>query len=521
MSAGIAFGAFIACATAASAQTPEGSESEAAPVRPSPSPSASPFSYSGYVRSYYFTRQNASNNSGVRFDFTPGAKYNSNAVNEATWNTGVALHGDYRFPGGQWQIGATYFYANPIDGPCVVPANHLKGAVCVTQIPPNTNSDDTVPGFTMSTFDEAYLSYEAYGFAGTLGNQLFTSPWANPSDSRLKPAAFQGGDLAYSASHNWTLEAADMLTFENRTSSAFTRQTLLTSYPAGGKGLPDNINAPGGQGIDTNGFVYAKAAYSNVPSGLSANGYFYGVSDLANVWWFDGKYALDKNLMKPFIALQGGFESNSGRSYLGKIDSQEIGVQVGATVMKGLRLTASYEAIPWRMTTVFLPKNVTCSNSNYQITAKGTTFAYFLPLNAAQCFTNENGMTQIYYGGWASPYTDGYSTDPLFTTTVTQGMADRRSPGRSWKVSLTYTSNNRRMIFIATDGWYDYGNALAPQSTRIWTLDGRYYLNPVTKGAYRGLFLRYRYAQRMQSNTSLLGGPPLFKYNRAQLEYDF
>ena len=64
--------------------------------------------------------------------------------------------------------------------------------------PPQTNSDDTLPGFTLSTFDEAYVAYKAYGFAGTLGNQLFRSPWANPSDSRLKPAAFSGADLAYS-----------------------------------------------------------------------------------------------------------------------------------------------------------------------------------------------------------------------------------------------------------------------------------------------------------------------------------
>ena len=140
---------------------------------------------------------------------------------------------------------------------------------------------------------------------------------------------------------------------------------------------------------------------------------------------------------------------------------------------------------------------------------------------------NSNGTTQIYYGGWASPYTDSYSTDPLFTTSVTQGMADRRAPGTSWKVALTFTTTNKRLVFMATDAWYDYGNALVPQKTSIWTLDGKYYLSPVEKAPYHGLFLRYRFAERTQSNTyfpigsTYLGGSPLFEYNRAQLEYDF
>jgi hypothetical protein len=517
----IVLAGLIATSGTSIAQTPAAPDEDANAAEPSPSPSASasPFRYGGYVRSFYFTRQNASNSLGTRFDYAPGAKYNSDGVNQATWSTGIALHGDYNFPSGGWEIGGTYFYANPMDGPCVVAANHAKGVVCVTQRPPNTNPDDTLPGFTLSTFDEAYLAYKEYQFDGKAGNQLFNSPWANPSDSRLKPAAFQGGDLAFTGLSHWTLEAADMLAFENRTSSEFSEQTLLTSYPAGGKGLPDNIVVPGGQGINTNGFAYGRAGYKS-GNGFSADGYFYGISDIVNIWWLDAKYSFGESRWKPFLALQGGTESNSGRSYIGKIASEDIGVQIGVNATPRLLLTAGYDAIPWRTDTILLPKNVSC-NSSYQISTKGTTLAYFLPLNAAECFSNSNGSTQIYYGGWASPYTDSYSTDPLFTTSVTQGMADRRAPGTSWKVSLTYTAKNERWIFLATDGWYNYGNALAPQNTNIWTLDGRYYLSPRGKGRYRGLFLRYRYAHRTQTNTSELGGLPLFKYNRAQLEYDF
>ena len=117
-------------------------------------------------------------------------------------------------------------------------------------------------------------------------------------------------------------------------------------------------------------------------------------------------------------------------------------------------------------------------------------------------------------------------------------MADRRAPGTSWKLAATYTSTNKRSIFVASDGWYNYGNALAAENTNEWTLDGQYHFSPVASGRYKGLLLRYRYAQRSESNTfcgasdtscpagaaigsSYLGGLPLFKYNRAQLEYDF
>ncbi|MBV9718399.1 MAG: copper amine oxidase N-terminal domain-containing protein [Candidatus Eremiobacteraeota bacterium] len=509
-----------------------------ATVAPPPPPTPNPLTLGGYFRSYYFTRQNATNNPGTQFDFAPGAKYNSNGVNQATWANAIALHGDYAWPDTGWHVGGTYLYSTSF-GSCAVPANNAKGAECVSQVPPNTNQDETLPPFALSTFYEGYFGYNAHGFNGEAGNVLFVSPWANPADSRLKPAAFQGAYLSYTTPSNWTIEGADMFTFENRTSSSFTQQTLLTSFPAGNNGMAPNIYNPGGVGINTNGFAMGKLGYGKPTGpGFSADGYFYGVSDLVNMWWGDGKYTFN-GPAAPYIALQGGTESNAGVSYIGKVDSQVFGAQIGANVTKNILLTVGYDQIPWKTDSIFLPKDVTCSNSNYQVTAKGATLAYFLPLNTAQCFTNPNGTTNIYYGGWASPYTDNYDSDPLFTTSVTQGQVDRRAPGSSYKVGLQYTSTNQKFIFIAADAWYNYGNALAPEMTNIWSLDGRYRFGHVGKGPYHGLVLRDRYIQRSLTNTfcgaagttscpagstlgaSEFGGLPLFKYNRAQLEYDF
>jgi hypothetical protein len=501
---------------------------------------------SGFFRSYYFTRQNASNNPGVQNVFIPASpkpKYNSNAVNQASWNNAIDLHADYHFAGGGWYVGGTYFYANPLDGPCSVAANHAKSSKttkpnCISQVPPNTDPDDTLPGFGLSTFDEAYVGYKAYNFSGKVGDQIFVSPWAAPVDTRLKPATFQGGDFIYTTNQDWVYEAADMLEFEPRTSSLFQNSTLLTSFPAGNNGIPANTYVPGGTQINTSGFLYYHVGYDPKPTQY-VNAYLYNVSDLLNIFWLDGRYTWDKNKWKPYAAIQAGDEGNAGVSYLGKIDAQLFGIQLGANVTKNIVLSASFVDQPWHQDTVTLPKGVTCSNTTNQITAKGVSFGYFLPLNAAQCHDNANGTTQIEYGGWASPYTDNYATNPVFTTAISQGTPDRRAPATSFRVLATYTSNNNRFVFLAGDAWYNYGNAIAAQNTTEWNLDGTYRFSPVHGTApYRGLQLRYRYAQRTYSNTycgatatscpsttvdgtTFLGGQPLFKYNRAMLEYDF
>ncbi|MEO6835584.1 MAG: hypothetical protein ABI231_06725 [Candidatus Tumulicola sp.] len=96
------------------------------------------------------------------------------------------------------------------------------------------------------------------------------------------------------------------------------------------------------------------------------------------------------------------------------------------------------------------------------------------------------------------------------------------------------------MIFLASYGWLDYGNAAAPAAgTTEWNLDGTYRFGPYKgSGPYKGLMLRDRYFVRNIGNTfcggssttcpagsangaQYLGGLALFKYNRAQLEYDF
>jgi hypothetical protein len=425
---------------------------------------------------------------------------------------------------------------------------------CVSQIPPNTNPDDTLPGFMMSTFPEAYLAYkDQHGLTGKIGDQSFDTPWANPSDGRVKAVYFQGANFNYSLANTpWNFGLADMIQFQNRTSNTFQSNTLLTSFPAGGGGMGSNIVQPGCRagtcaGITTPGFLYGKVGYD--PSNWGVNGYFYGVSSIVNMYWGDAHYNFQPaSSYNPYIALQGGWENNTGNSVIGLVNSSDIGAQLGATVYKGLLVTAGFDYVPWQYENVYLPKGASCSAANDQLGGLGTksnppvNFGVFLPIDAAQCQSVKGtALTELAYGGWASPYTDNYATDPFFTTSMTQGMADRRAPGTSEKLAAQYTTRNNKWIFIASDAWYNYGNNIAGENSNEWDLDGRYYFSQVKPHThYKGLVLRYRYAQRSLSNTffcaggsscptgqsatspeQYLGGVPLFKYNRAQVEYDF
>ncbi len=478
-------------------------------IKPSPKPPA--FTFGGFVRSYDFTRQNASG-------FTQTFK----AMNQASVNTAVSFRGAYHFNNGPISIGATYLYANP--GACIQPASHLSlpcgKHTFISNGSEPANPDDTLPGFAMSTLYEAYLQYKDPRTIVRAGNQVVTTPWANPSDSRLKPVAFQGLFAAYKFNAQWSAEVMYMARFESRASSDFDNATLLTSHPADAPGVAANIFTPNGAAITTAGFEYAHFGFS--AGNLSANLHYYGFVDLADALWFDTKYTW-ANPRKPFIAIQAGSENDSGRAVIGKIRSQVFGVQAGITPLRNLDLTVSYDVAPQRSDTLTLPAGVICGSNNQIKTSAGVTFPYFLPAGGTtNCLTNSDGSATVYYGGWASPYTDSYATDPLFTTSISQGMADRRSPGSAWKVSATWQTTDKRFKFIASRAYYSYGLALAGISpTQETDLDGTWFFRKPGPGAYHGFSLRHRYAERTQANTQLFGGTPLFKYNRTQLEYDF
>jgi hypothetical protein len=337
----------------------------------------------------------------------------------------------------------------------------------------------------------------------------------------LKPVAFQGGDVSYKLNQNWLVEGMYMPRWQDRVQSDFVNTTIITqngSFPdAGGVG---NTGIPSGTWLTNKGFTMGHVGYTG--GSIAGNLYYYGFDQIANAVWADAKFS-SKAYGKPFLAFQGGSESNTGASQAGKINSQIFGVQAGYSPFNNIDLTVGADFIPLKSDNITLPATAACG-ANHMI--KGT-LLYFLPTGGTpNCVSATPGVAgaaaTVYYGGWASPYTDSYATDVLFDTSISQGMVDRRSAGSGVKFAGTFYSDNKQVRFIVSHAWYSYGNGtIGVAPTQETNIDGTYFFSKVGKGPYHGFSLRHRYAERTQAFTGAFGGSPDFKYNRTQLEYDF
>lgn len=466
---------------------------------PAPKPTATPepFSYSGYVRAFYFTRQNAT-----------GYPKGTGQLDQASFNAAVKLHGEYAFGATPWTVGATYVYANPLgqNDMCDDTANYGAGGTCQQYPSANNNfkmSDATLPGYTLATLGEAYVQYKDKYVNGKIGDLLFTSPWANPSDSRVKAVYFQGADVNVNVAPGWSVGVSRMVQWESRVSSDFNKTTLL----------PGSVAANGTIANPTSGFLLLKGSYTHA-SDFAANLNFYQFYDYASLTWLDGKwYPSPKSPLKFFVAGQFGSEKSAGSAISGLVDNQTIGAQLGASIGKNVDVTFGYNASPWHS------KDVTAASCAAAQSASGL----LLPTSGSPiCQTLGGGTYRIFYGGMASPYTDSYATDPLYTASISQSMVDRRAAGDAMKLAATYQTTNKRFKAVLSQAWYDYSNGAGADATTAETnVDMTYFFNRVGRGAYHGFSLRHRYAERDIRDTIQYGGLPVFKYNRTQLEFDF
>jgi hypothetical protein len=207
----------------------------------------------------------------------------------------------------------------------------------------------------------------------------------------------------------------------------------------------------------------------------------------------------------PYLAVQYVDETSLGKNQIGRIDNNTIGAQLGATVAKGLLFTVSTDIAPWHYAIVTAP------------TLAAAEKGIFLPGGGTGAAVAAGpGQYRVAYGGIASPYTDSLGTDPLYTTMITQGMADRRSAGNSYKAALVYTNPSHQLRLIAGEGLFQYSNAISRNLTSEFNADGTYFFNKVRPGPYKGFFVRVRLAPRTIPTL-----PYNFTYERFITEYDF
>ncbi len=127
-------------------------------------------------------------------------------------------------------------------------------------------------------------------------------------------------------------------------------------------------------------------------------------------------------------------EHSEGRAVIGRVANDTYGVQLAANLNRNVLFALGFDTAPIRYQTV-AATSATKAAQGIFLPAGGTSATVGLG----------RGLYRLAYGGIASPYTEAYTADPLYTTSISQGMVERHSPGTAYKASLTFTPDSKRV----------------------------------------------------------------------------
>lgn len=245
--------------------------------------------YGTNVRAYYFTR-------GFR-----------NGTNQAAFSLGGNFHADGDFAPALG-AGLTWGIGEPLG---------LND--------PNAKFIDAgLPGTPISVLEELYAAYNTDFASLRIGRQIVRTPWANPSDSRMIPNAFQGIGFNAKGSHGWSFAANRMVRFKQRVSSQFVNNDLLSPKP-------------------TAGMLNLGVLYADPKQALQAWHYhFYGTASLEYIEATQ-RFGIT-NKYRPFLSGQYIAENGTTSRLPANVNAHGYGVSSGVTTAQG-DLTLSYNDI--------------------------------------------------------------------------------------------------------------------------------------------------------------------------------
>ena len=323
--------------------------------------------------------------------------------------------------------------------------------------------DGTLAGYYgINTLGQAFVQYENRKVLVRAGDQSIASPWVNPSDSRMIPATYQGVLAAVKPIKGLTISAMRITRFKSRTSNHFSQTDLYNPRNIGGTPtLARGTREPGTAAV---GVAYHGA-------GLKTGVWGYQFYNLAKMAYAQGSYTLPgTGSIKPFVGAQALRETGSGQQYLGQVDATVYGAVAGVKYA-GSQLSVGYDDLPAH----------------------------------PGAFGN---------GDVVSPYTTGYATDPLYTTSMIQGMVDRKTTGHAVKIAATtfFLQHKLRLIASFADYFNTVYSGYSSARTNEADLDLTYFLG----GPLKGLSVRDRVG--IAHNLPVIRR---FVYNRIMVEYDF
>lgn len=342
--------------------------------------------------------------------------------------------------------------------------------------------DSTLAGTrnSITAVGQAYLQYKNPWALVRIGDQTFNTPWLSESDSRLLPASYQGIYSDFKPLDHLDLVGLRIFRWKSRTSNDYFQNNLYYSPTYDGDDLR------GGTGTkltkaDTQGALAFGATYAD--HGLNVGLWYYNFEQFASSVYNDSKFSFKTGTgFDPFIgdqflrqwkgnSLLDGASVNTVKGKDG-VDNLTYGGKLGIDSPYG-QLMYSYTAI-----------------ADHQGTVGN--------------------------GALISPYTIGYTTDPLDTSSMIRGMVDM-GPGHAWKIRYTDKLCHDQVVLIGAFAKY-YSYAYGQSNNGYF--DIAYYPG----GFLKGFSIRNRFEDAITSETSKglnPGKSKYFVYNRLQLQYQF
>lgn len=404
-------------------------------------------SLTGQLRAYYFRRDYATANVVNANAFAVGGLFN--------YRTAEFLDG--------FSVGASFFTANALD------THNSNPARIDTTLVGKANS--------INSLGQAFLQYSGHGLLVRVGNQLVTTPWANPSDARMIPATYQAAYGAFTPVAGLTFEALRILRYKGRTADGFFKDNNY--YPATWNGDADyggtsNLpaTAPATGGTAAFGIDYAVG-------GLKSTAWYYHFYDFAHMLYAQAEETLPlTSPVKPFAGAQvvrewgsSNIFAETGTHFFGRpgtsVDNLTLGGIVGLKVY-GATLSVSYDHL------------------------------------------ESEGAGALGGGVLISPYTASYATDPLYSSSMIRGMVEL-GPGSAWKVAASEQAFDKELTLTAS--FAEYHTTFNGNDSEAYF--DAIYLPP---GWLKGLSLRNRLEV---ANGRVNPGKRHFLYNRVMVAYSF
>lgn len=331
--------------------------------------------------------------------------------------------------------------------------------------PDNKYVDNTLPGFQVNTIGQAFLQYQNDNITIRGGDQIMNTPWLGPSDSRMIPATYQGFLAIYTPIPDLTFTALRQTAFKSRTSVGFSGLNLynVNDQIFGGTPL-----AKLGNTTDIGTLAFGSTYQNN---NTLAEAWAYQFYDFAKLLYGNFNYTLNSPyFFKPIFGAQVARETGDGSNLLaengyGFTDSDVLGALLGVAIPHG-KLTLGYDDMPI-----------------------------------------EDGA--FHNGDLVSPYTTGYASDPLYTTSLIAGLIEKTA-GHALKLTASYNLLNDTIKLSTSYAKYYTAPLLAD------TYETDFDVTYLFSNRLKGLSIRNRFG--VMHGNNIQGH---FIYNRLMLEYDF